>query len=67
MLWFSFTPKAFGINENHPKLRFIWFIAPKDTILYESIIRWICDPVVYFSTLPEGLGFISFRPLSGKK
>ena len=41
MLCFSFIPKAFGLNETHPKLRFICFIAQNDTILNEAIIRWI--------------------------
>jgi hypothetical protein len=66
-LSFSFIPKAFGINENHPKLRFIWFVSQDASISIESIIGWIPDTAGLLITLPEGLEFISFRPLSERK
>jgi len=64
---FSFIPKAFGINENHPKLHFIWFVSQDTSISLKSIIRWVPETVRLLITLPEGLGFISFRRLSEKK
>ncbi len=65
-LSFSFTVER-AVNENHPKLRFIWFVSQDAPISVKSIIRWIRDTVGLVITLPEGLGFISFRPLSEKK
>jgi len=60
---FSFTVES-TVNENHSKLRFIWFVS-QDTS--KSIIQWVPDTAGLVITLPEGLGFISFRPLSEKK
>jgi len=50
------------VNENHPKLRFIWFVSQNTTISIESMIRWVPETVGLAVSLPEGLGFISFRP-----
>jgi len=66
-LYFPFIPKAFGINGNHPKLRFIWFVSHNAYISIKPMIRWVPDTFILAITLPEGLGFISFRPLSEKK
>jgi len=63
---FSFTVER-TVNENHPKLRFIWFVPQDASISTISVIRWVPDTVRLSVTLPEGLGFISFRPLSEKK
>ncbi len=63
---FSFTVER-TVNENHPKLRFIWFVSQDASISVESIIRCVADTVRLLITLPEGLGFISFRRLSEKK
>ena len=65
-LSFSFTVER-TVNENHPKLRFIWFVSQDAPISVKSIIGWIRDTVGLVITLPEGLGFISFRRLSEKK
>jgi len=65
-LSFSFTVER-TVNENHPKLRFIWFVSQDASISIESIIGWIPDTAGLLITLPEGLGFISFRRLSEKK
>jgi len=66
ILSFSFTVER-TVNENHPKLRFIWFVSQNTTISIESMIRWVPETVGLAVGLPEGLGFISFRPLSEKK
>ena len=74
ILSFSFTVDPRGIvcafhggggravNENHPKLRFIWSVSQNTTISIESMIRWVPETVGLAVSLPEGLGFISFRP-----
>ena len=51
-----------AVNENHPKLRFIWSVSQNTTISIESMIRWVPETVGLAVSLPEGLGFISFRP-----
>jgi hypothetical protein len=61
---FSFTVER-TVNENHPKLRFIWFIAQNDTILNESIIRWIPRSILKYPARRAWVYF--FRPLSEKK
>ena len=38
ILSFSFTVER-TVNENHPKLRFIWFVSQNTTISIESMIR----------------------------
>jgi hypothetical protein len=55
------------VNEDHPKLRFTWFVSQDTTISIESMIRWVAKTVGLAVSLPEGLGFISFRPLTEKK
>ncbi len=49
---FSFTVdpvKSHGtgtpVSENHPKLRFIWFVSQDASISVKSIIRWVADTV----------------------
>ena len=41
---FSFTVDR-TVNENHPKLRFIWFVSQDASISIKPIIRWIRDTV----------------------
>jgi hypothetical protein len=62
----SFTVER-TVNEDHPKLRFTWFVSQNTTISIESMIRWVAKTVGLVVSLPEGLGFISFRPLTEKK
>jgi hypothetical protein len=50
------------VNENHPKLRFIWFVSQNASISIKSIIRWVPDTLGLVITLLGGLRFISFRP-----
>jgi len=38
MLSFSFTVER-TVNENHPKLRFIWFISQNPSVSIQSMIR----------------------------
>ena len=65
-LSFSFTIERM-VNENHPKLRFTWFLSQNTSISIESMILWVPDTLGLVITLPEGLGFIPFRPLSEKE
>jgi len=44
-----------------------WFVSQNTTISIESMIRWVAETVALTVSLPEGLGFISFRPLTEKK
>ena len=64
--YFSFTVER-TVNENHPKLRFLWFIYQDTHTSMESVILWVSGMVRILITRPEGLGFISFRPLNEKK
>jgi len=66
ILGFSFTVER-TVNENHPKLCFIWCVSQITTISTESMIRWVAETVALTVSLPGGLGFISFRPLTEKK
>ena len=66
ILDFSFTVER-TVNENHPKLRFIWFVSQNIFISIELMIRWVAQTVGLAVGLPEGLRFISFRPLTEKK
>jgi hypothetical protein len=45
----------------------MWFVYQNASVSIESMIRWVPDMVGLAVTLPEGLGFISFRRLSEKK
>ena len=38
MVSFSFTVER-TVNENHPKLRFIWFVSQNASLSIESMIR----------------------------
>jgi len=60
-LGFSCTVER-TVHESHPKLRFIGFVSQITTLSIESMIRWVPAMVASVITLPEGLGFISFRP-----
>jgi hypothetical protein len=44
ILSFSFTVER-TVNENHPKLRFIWFVSQDTSPSIESMIRWVLDTV----------------------
>ena len=43
------------VNENHPKLCFLWFICQDDCISIENIILWVPVPksVGYFFSTPQ--------------
>ena len=55
------------VNKDHPKLRFTWFVSQDTTMSIESMIGWVAEMIALAVNLPEGLGFISFRPLTEKK
>ena len=65
ILSFSFTVDPRGIvcafhgagravNENHPKLRFIWSVSQNTTISIESMIRWVPETVGLAEIIRKG-------------